>query len=144
MRKIDFKLHWPEYSITTFSHKGIYGDWSLKQHPEAKILNLNKVKHLLNLNKIKTINFKEIAYKSFNIAKDKTHENCICCNGERYIKCNTDHLGILLKGEEYNNYNKKYRMLDGKHRIMKLKEMGEYEYDFYVLSYNEIKKYINE
>ncbi len=129
--------------VTSFDDDPIYGDWTIKnQKEEILFIRLSNLKPFLTKNRIKTVNFDDIAYKSFNLDRSKTHENCCCCEGVRFFDCDVDYLGILLEGEEYNSFGKKYRMLDGKHRMMKLKDMSKTEYDFYVLCYDEVKKYM--
>ena len=61
---------------------------------------------------------KDIFYYGYNYPANKVGNNCICCNGERYRKCSINFPGILVKG--FNPYGLKYRMIDGKHRLMKL------------------------
>lgn len=128
---------------TSFGNNLIYGDWRIKnQKEETLFIRLLNLKPFLTEDRIKTVNFDDIAYKSFDLDRSKTHENCLCCGGTRFFDCDVDYLGILLEGKEYNKFGKKYRMLDGKHRMMKLKDMSKTEYDFYVLSYDEVKEYM--
>ena len=125
-----------------------WGDWRINtKNPSKKYkLPISDLRPLLCDKRLEIINFIDIAYKSFNLPRSKTHENCICCGGKRYNNIENHDLiypPILLKGKKYNNFNKEYRMLDGKHRMMHLVEkMKKSNYYFFVLNYDEIKKQI--
>ena len=122
----------------------IYGDWRMLNHDNS-FLQTNNLIHLLTDKNLKIINFEDIAYRSSNLPVNQTHEYCRCCGGRRYNqlkKYSIIYPPILLKGKKYNNFNKEYRMLDGKHRIMKLKEKGNIKSNFYVVSYDEIEEHL--
>ena len=53
---------------------------------------------------------------------------------ERYNACDIKFPGILTEGQ--NPYGCRYRMIDSKHRIIKMKNMGIEESLFYVINYN--------
>ena len=53
---------------------------------------------------------------------------------------NTKYSGIVLDHAS-NNPLKRYRLLDGKHRLRKLIDRGYYRANFYVLTLDEIQKY---
>ena len=53
---------------------------------------------------------------------------------ERYNACDINFPGILTEGQ--NPYNCRYRMIDGKHRIIKMNNMGIKESLFYVIDYD--------
>ena len=123
-----------------------FGNWCIPNQ-EHKYLWLQDgilLREHLSPDKLKTIHINDIAYKGFNLPKTQTHENCICCNGIRYIHCDTTYPGILLEGKQYNNYNKKYLCIDGKHRLMKLAEKGTVKSKFYIFTYDEVKHLIKE
>ena len=69
--------------------------------------------------------------------------NCICCNGERYKRCDTKYPGIVLDNAS-NNPTKRYRLLDGKHRLRKLIDRGYYRANFYVLNLEDIQQYFRK
>ena len=126
----------------------IWGDWRINNESKILKIMIRNLHPLLNEQNLKIINFKDIAYKSFNLPRNKTHENCVCCRGRRYNEIKKYDLiypPILLKGKKYNSFNKEYRMIDGKHRMMNLVEkIKEGKYYFFVLSYNQVKNYIEE
>ena len=118
----------------------IYGDWRFPNQKEEKIhLSMSSIKYLLKENRIEELEIKDIAYKGFNLSKDLTGNNCCCCNGERYINCNIKFPPIVITG--YNKFNKKYRLIDGKHRVMKLLSKNIHKSKFYVLDYKDIKNH---
>ena len=59
----------------------------------------------------------------------------MCCNGTRYRQCDTNFPGVLVMG--FNSYGFKYRMVDGKHRMMKLVNAGIKESRFNIISKQE-------
>ena len=70
-------------------------------------------------------------------------DNCPCCNGHRFKECNATIPGILLEGTS-NPGGRKYRCLDGKHRIEALLSY-EREYGiFYVVTMSDIEKHLIE
>lgn len=102
----------------------IYGDWTIDEN--YYILDLKKIKPFLKKESKKLINFKDIGYKG----KDMNP----LLNEERYNACDINFPGILTVGQ--NPYGCRYRMIDGKHRIIKMKNMGMNESIFYILDYN--------
>ena len=74
----------------------------------------------------KLVNFKDIGWKG----KDKNHSLV----KERYNAADIGYPCILTKGQ--NPYNCKYRMIDGKHRITKMKNMGIEESIFYIVDFD--------
>ena len=58
-------------------------------------------------------------------------------------RCNTKYSGIVLDHAS-NNSLKRYRLLDGKHRLRKLIDRGYYRANFYVLQLNDIQQYFRK
>ena len=85
------------------------------------ILQLSDIFHLLTDKKIKIISHDRIAWKG--------------------IDCEITYPGIIAKNAP-NPHNLKYRMIDGKHRIAKLRQMGIHRSLFYVLEFGKIEKYL--
>ena len=120
---------------------GSYGDWRIKEISNSDLfLKLFDIKHLLVEERLQTVNFDDIKWKGKNLTMDKRGEMCICCGGKKYVTCDTKFPGILIKGVS-NDSGEKYRMIDGKHRIEKIKYNNIYNSKFYVLEFDEIKKY---
>ena len=119
-----------------------YGDWSF-DGKEYDII-LEEIEHLLIDSKIKTLNFDEIAWKGDNLNFNQIGINCICCNGKRFLNVDMDYPPIVIKNAP-NPSNKLYRLIDGKHRLMKMKIENIKENKFYVLEYHEINsKYLHD
>ena len=114
-----------------------YGDWRIDG--KSANLDLSNISHLLKETEI--IDHKEIGWKGMHLPSDFSTSECLCCNGERYEKCDISYSGILAKNAP-NPYNKKYRMIDGKHRIAKMREMGITKSSYYVLEYAIIKAFL--
>ena len=117
---------------TTFGYDPVYGDWGILNDKDKIIrLNLHDLIDLLNKKGITEVKFDHIAWKGFDLGMDKRGVNCVCCGGERYIHCNNRIPGILLKGVK-NPGGRKYRCIDGKHRIEALlsydMEVGNFFY----------------
>ena len=120
-----------------------YGDWRFDDQENNKLrLYTKDIKYLLSDYRLMLIDHSDIAYKGLNLDESLLGENCICCNGERFKKCNTSFPGILMKGQ--NTFNKPYRMIDGKHRLVKLISNGINKSNFYILEYDEIQHYLRD
>ena len=118
-----------------------YGDWRLPQVSNDDLfLYLSEIEHLLTDDRRENLFITDISWKGENLPLEMTGINCICCNGERYKDCNTKYSGIVLDHAS-NNPLKRYRLLDGKHRLRKLIDRGYYRANFYVLTLDEIQKY---
>ena len=101
-----------------------YGDWRIDG--KEYVLHLEKIKKYLKIESKKLVKFSEIGYKG----KDMNP----CLAEERYSACDIKFPGILTEGQ--NPYGCRYRMIDGKHRIIKMKNMGMTESLFYIIDYN--------
>ena len=116
-----------------------YGDWRI--NPSFKmILDLDDIKHLLTDDRIQIIKHKDIGWKGRHLDGKRSGSECICCDGERYRDCDPRFPGIIVDGAP-NPYNKRYRMIDGKHRISKLCNTGIKKSPFYVLKFEEVKPF---
>lgn len=82
---------------------------------------------------LKTINHIEIGWKGMYLDKSKINENCVCCNGERYYKCNIN-LPCIVADNVLNPHGKRYRLIDGKHRMNCMKDLGITFSQFYVIT----------
>tara|TARA_B100001250_G_C19183372_1_gene521949 strand:+ start:159 stop:554 length:396 start_codon:yes stop_codon:yes gene_type:complete len=106
----------------------IYGDWRIND--QEYVLYLTDIIPYLKKNKLNIIQHNIIAWKGKDIGSNHLLQ-------ERYDKCDIKTPGIIT--EAPNPHNCKYRMLDGKHRIAKMTDLGILESKFYVLNFNEIK-----
>lgn len=126
------------HSLHSFSP--IYGDWSFDGI--EGIIYLEKLIPFLKKDRLESIKIDEIGWKGKHLSEEESI-NCPCCNGERYIRCDVNIPGIVSLNAP-NPYNKKYRMIDGKHRIRKMKNNGCTHGLFYVFTYKEIKKFYSQ
>ena len=121
-----------------------YGDWRLPQVSNDDLfLYLSEIEHLLTDDRRENLFISDISWKGENLPLEMTGSKCICCNGERYKNCNTKYSGIVLDHAS-NNSLKRYRLLDGKHRLRKLIDSGYYRANFYVLQLDEIQQYFRK
>ena len=116
----------------------VYGDWSFNGITGR--IYLKKLKPFLKEKRLEKIKIEEIGWKGMYLS-DEESVNCPCCNGERYTRCDINIPGIVVLNAP-NPYDKKYRMIDGKHRIRKMQNNGIIHGSFYVFTYKEIKKFV--
>ena len=123
----------PSFHYTPFN-----GNWEFEGN-KFKVLDLEFiVKNMLSDDKLKTIKLKEIAWRSKHHFPHNVGENCACCGGVAYKNCDPSVPGIIAYNCP-NPYDNKYRMLDGRHRMMRLLFEGKTESKFYVIDFNKIK-----
>ena len=125
---------------TYFEMDNVYGDWTL----DGKEYYLN-IKNLLPILNHKTgfhrVELSDIAWKGFDLDMSLRADNCSCCNGNRFRDCNPTMPGILLEGTS-NPGGRKYRCLDGKHRIEALLSYQQILGTFYILNMDHIRYYL--
>ena len=127
-------------SKTHFDIDPDYGDWTLDG--ETYHLDLHDLLPLLTEdNGFHVIKLDDIAWQGFNLDMSSRAENCRCCNGDRFRDCDATVPGILLDGIN-NPEGRRYRCLDGKHRIEALLTYDQIYANFYVLTLNQIKEYL--
>jgi len=104
----------------------IYGDWRISDHDTE--LDLLDIKHLLTEDTLQKVHFDDIGWKGKGVDYP--------LDERRYNQCNINYPCILTIGK--NPYNCKYRMIDGRHRITKMVDMGLKEANFYVIDYKAV------
>ena len=117
---------------------------------------IEDILHLLIDSRLKMIDLCDIAWKGKHYFPHHTGPNCYCCKGNpddydfkikkakhtKYKSADPSYPGIVLENAP-NPYDSKYRMIDGRHRLMKLLHSTNVTSSLhYVLDYDEIKKYI--
>ena len=129
-----------EWQRTLFEINPVYGDWSLDDkiydlylHDLLPVLNDKTGFHYVKLS--------DIAWKGFDLDMSVRGENCICCDGDRFRDCDSTKPGILLEGIK-NPGGRKYRCLDGKHRIEVLLSYGQEYGNFYILNMDYIRNHL--
>ena len=117
------------------------GDWRIDGNQYR--LCIDDIQHLLSDDKKQTVKLDEICWKGWNLGKGKIGPNCICCNGNRYKSQHLSYDPPVIITNMGNPANRKYRMVDGKHRMHRLVLNDSIEGVFYVLDYSEIKQYMD-
>ena len=125
----------------TFKNFGnIMGDFSFDGR-ECFIIQ-KEIYHLLLDYKIQTLNNDEIGWKLEDIDVDKP-EGISIINSERYKRVDMSYPPIVIKNGP-NPKNKLYRLIDGTHRMFKMKIDGTKQSNFYVLEKDEIINYLHD
>ena len=110
----------------------VYGDWRI--NGKEYILKLKNIEPFLLKDQLKVINFNDIGHKG------KHMDNYL--DVKRYHDCDINYPGILTIAE--NPYNCKYRMIDGRHRILKMTNMDMKKSVFYIIDYDLFFKHLEE
>ena len=110
-------------------------DWEIESIGPSKIVtsNLYPLIKYRKLNPIE-LHIDEFAYKSLDTIEINHH---------RYKLADVAYPLFAVEGME-NPHNKKYRMIDGRHRLLKQINLGKDKFLFYIFQYDEIKHYINK
>ena len=119
-----------------------YGDYRIRELSEpGTFVSLNALSMLfLDDDHLQTISFDQIQYYGFDEPDRMTGLNCRCCDGHRTRYANIDYPGVILDGTETFS-GRRYRSMDGRHRIFKMKHYGYTESLFFVLHLDEIRDY---
>tara|TARA_B100000073_G_scaffold147664_1_gene121538 strand:+ start:796 stop:1182 length:387 start_codon:yes stop_codon:yes gene_type:complete len=123
-----------EYNTHEARYHDRYGDWTI--NGKTYRFKLNNYRHLLTPDKLKTVSFDDIAFKGRHLTNLRG-PMCLCCDGSRYYNAKIKQPGILVENME-NPYNLKYRMIDGKHRIEKMINLGMTHSEFHVLQVSDL------
>ena len=105
-------------------------------------LHLSTVVPYLKNENLKVLNINDVAYKGMYLDKKFINENCCCCDGLRFCHADITYPPIVADNI-INPHNKKYRCIDGKHRIYKLKKLGYKQATFFVISKEIFYKCLN-
>ena len=128
----------PRFIYTFFN-----GNWEI-DNQRLKLLDLKYIfDNMLSEDRLKTVKHKEIAWRGKHHFPYNVGDYCQCCNGENFRHCDPSIPGIIAYNCP-NPYDNKYRMLDGRHRIMRLLFDGKTESKYYVFDFNEIKHFIRD
>ena len=128
----------PRFFYSTF-----HGNWEFENY-KLKTLDLKYIyDNMLTDDRLQTIKHTEIAWRGKHHFPYNVGENCQCCKGQAYLKCDPSIPGIIAYNCP-NPYNNKYRMLDGRHRLMRHLFEGKTESKFYVFDFNKIKHFMRD
>ena len=116
-------------SVLTCKHRGVNGDWRI-DNKNAK-LRLREIAHLVSESEIYTLDHNDIAWVSHR--RTGTGDR-------RYDQCDVLCPGIVAK-DAPNPYGKKYRLLDGAHRMSKMIDMGITRSRFHVIEFAMVRPF---
>lgn len=110
-------------------------EWEIQGIGPAQIITSNLYSFIKH-NKLKPIelHIDEFAYKPLDTIEISSH---------RYKLADITYPLFAVDGMP-NPYNKKYRMIDGRHRLLKQINSGKSIFLFYIFHYDHIKKYIHK
>ena len=131
-------MSWYEGHSHKASWTDVEGNWMISNDWCPSFIKIKDLLDLCNESNLKTIDLKDIAWKGKHLHPWKTGDNCYCCGSVLYHKCDPSYPGIVAYNAP-NPYDNKYRMLDGRHRIMKLLDQGHTKGSYYVLDWNLVK-----
>ena len=122
-----------------------WGDWTIPElgsDPDLKYrgIDLRRLTPLLTEDRVQEIDFDDIQWFGFDMPSRLTGFNCVCCGGERTRDANLNYLGVLMDGTTTYS-GRRYRCMDGRHRIEKQRSMGLTKSKFYVFNFDELKDY---
>jgi len=128
-----FKYNHPRFEYTI---RG--GNWEYNNQKNS-VLDMSTIyDNMLTDDRLKIIKLKEIAWRGKHHFPYNSGKDCTCCKGEYYFSCDPSKPGVIAYNCP-NPYDNKYRMLDGRHRIMRHLFEGKTEAEYYVFDFNEIK-----
>ena len=105
-------------------------DWRV--HPDYDlVLKLEDIEHLLTSERLQSIKHKEICWRNSGLGKG------------RYKKCDISIPGIVATNSR-NPDNLKYRMIDGRHRMAKMKSKDITESLFYIIDLRRAGRNVSE
>ena len=142
MKRLSSPLNLLPGEKSSFNLDIIYGDWRLHEiSSNPLVLKLVDLIPTLKDKSFKLVKLDEIAWKGFDLGLDQRGDNCPCCNGIRFKDADSTIAGILLEGTN-NPAGRKYRCIDGKHRIEALLSYELKTGIFYKLTLDEIKNHL--
>ena len=112
-------------------------DWALNDFAISFIF-VHDVTMLVSPSHLKEVKFDDIAYAGADYYPHRAGWNCNCCAGRYYVNANILFPGILIDGMDNPN-GLRYRMIDGRHRLDKMRLNDMTKSRFYVFDYSEVK-----
>ena len=126
--------------LTNFNER-IAGKWTLPS--DGQVLMLRGLIKLCTEDKLQTIDISDIGGMGFDLPDRMLGKTCACCGGERFITADMQKPIFLIDGLVDEQLGRRYRNMDGKHRIAKRKYFGLTTVEAYVFHIDEILPYIN-
>jgi len=120
------------------AHSGFHGNWCIDKWniEETHYLFMEDILHLLTDDVIQSISLKDIAWKDKHLFPLPWPEDIDL----RYEAADTKYPGIILSNA-FNPFDNKYRMVDGRRRLVKMLLEHKTEGLFYVLDFKDVKQF---
>ena len=118
-------------------------NWYIPEVGEGYRIRLRRLNWMRNPDRLQDIPIADIQWyqeEKFGYTEAMDHMNCPCCNGDRVVLADTTYPGILLEGTTTIT-GKKYRSMDGSHRIQKMLYYGKKTAPCYVFHIDEVLNY---
>ena len=113
-------------------------DWALNGFAQSFILIHDIAPLVPTLSRLEEVKFDDIDYAGIDCYPEKSGWKCNCCGGTKYINANILFPGILIDGMDNPN-GLRYRMIDGRHRLDKMRLNDMTESKFFVFDYSDVK-----
>ena len=116
-------------------------NWYIPEVGAGYEIRLRRLNWMRNEDRLMDIPISDIQWyqnEKYGVTPDSLY--CPCCNGERVLNCEITYPGILLDGTTTIT-GKRYRSMDGSHRIQKLLYYGHTIAPCYVFHIDEVINY---
>lgn len=116
-------------------------NWSIPEIGDGYQIRLRRLNWMRNSDRLLDVPISDIQWyqnEKHGVTGDSTY--CPCCNGDRVVNADTTYPGILLDGTTTIT-GKRYRSMDGSHRIQKLLYYGYTMHSRYVFHIDEVLNY---
>lgn len=125
----------------TDAYDRISGRWTLPS--DGQILKLRGLIKLCTEDRIQNVNISDISGHGLDLPARLLGKQCACCDGERFVTADMSKPIFLIEGLDDPYMGRRYRNMDGKHRIAKRLYFGYTTVDAYMFHIDEILPYIN-
>lgn len=93
--------------------------------------------------RLQEVSFDDIGGMTMDLPERMRGPNCICCGGQRFLTADVKKPLFLIEGLKDPHQDRKYRCMDGKHRIEKLRWLGYNSAKAYVIHIDEATPYLH-
>ena len=114
------------------------GDNSNTTPPHS--IRLRRINWMRDDIRLKYINISDIQWMGQERDPSELFFNCVCCGGYRVKYADLSYPGIVLDGTTTYS-GRRYRSMDGTHRIQKLLHYGYTKAQVYIFHIDEVKEY---
>ena len=125
----------------THKHDRIAGEWNLPS--PRSLLMLRGLIKLCTEDRLQDILISDIGGMGFDLPNRMLGKDCACCNGERFITADMHKPILLIDGLTDPYLGRRYRNMDGKHRIAKRLYFNYTTVPSYVFHIDEVLPYFN-